>query len=773
MRIEWTVSARLGILTASSSDLQISAWSLADGNLEWTSELPQDGVKQVEIVSSNTKLYGIAVFESSIAVYDMGSGDLVRKISLNGKVIRVLEQSKQGEIEVGLDTGTLSVVKVQISKAEVNEGVKASLSGEKWCLASTCGVIREDSVEIYEEGQFGKTHWSYGEPIQYLPKGNIIVTNSAVLAYMDKKLVKISEPKGQVFSENPLYFIQYTSNDSTLSLSFTNLSTNKVSEYSISISAHYIHPTDIWTFPSKDKLSIFISLSDFSFLSLTNGTLNWTREEALGHVQQVAFIELPGKSLHKIDDYYQALLEKDTWSEAANNLIKRFVHHINKLTGYATSHETEDPLVRDDFGFNKLLIAVTAPNKIFSIHTNYHRIVWSLQLDPAHHIEKIIQSQLEEITIIARYNTTTWVYILNSLTGQVLSSLEIPNFELLAAIELCNHEGHSHLVIVDKALNSRPVPDIRSVGTILSKKSQYIYILDESSHTITGYKLNLDMKFDKIWNMKFNSSEKIAAHSSFVSKHTVQPAIASGNGKLIFKFNDSNLFALATISLKPGSLQDTEMFLYIINGVTGRIVAKVRQDYVRGDVKLILDQNWCVAHYWNYKQSRYEFLSVELFEPETSSSAVEVLTRFFEGFYKDEYSSYLKPNPIIFTHTYTLPSGIKAIGVTQTLQGITKQDLLLVFNTNQIFALDRRLLSPRRKMEEDKSEVSEFDELNLRPYAPVVPVVHTNILNYYLHLEGIEKVATIPSSLESTSIMAAYGLDLFVMKVMPEKVIYR
>lgn len=715
-------------------------------------------------------MYGLAVFDSYLAIYDNESGDLVKKITITGRVIRVLDQTKMGILEVAVDDGTLNILRIDLTKGEVFETFNSSSSGNKWCLANVCGVFSSNEVELYNDGAFSNAPWSYGKPLSYLPRGNIIQTDSAVIGYQDKKLVKLTDySKETVFSESPSYFILAEASNSSLTLSVRNLQASKRTDYTLNLSHPSIFPTNIWGFIHKDKIHIFLSLSDYSFISLTNGAINWTREEALGHIENVAFIELPGKSLHNIDEYYQALLEKDTWSEAATNLIKRCIHHVNKLTGYAIHHEQDDPLVRDDFGFNKLLIVITTPNKLFSIHTNDQKIIWSLQLEPSLTIAKVIQSQLEEITIVATQESTTLIYVLNSLTGNLISLLEIPQYEMLASIEVSNHEGHSHLILVDKELNAKPIPDLKSVASILAHKSQYIYIVDEPTHSITGYKLNLDMKFEKIWNMNIQSTERIAAYASSVSKHTVQPAVASGNGRLIFKFNDTNLFALATIAPKSGSAQETEMFVYILNGVTGKLVAKVRQDYVRNDVKLMIDQNWLVAHYWNYKQGRYEFLSVELFEPETSYSAVEVLTRFFEGFYKDTYSSYLKPNPVVFTHTYTIPTGVKAIGVTQTLQGITKQDLLLVMNSNQIFALDRRLLSPRRKMEEDKSELSEFDESGLKAYAPVVPIAHTNILNYYLHLEGLSKVTTIPSSLESTSIMAAYGLDLFVMKVMPEK----
>jgi len=48
-------------------------------------------------------------------------------------------------------------------------------------------------------------------------------------------------------------------------------------------------------------------------------------------------------------------------------------------------------------------------------------------------------------------------------------------------------------------------------------------------------------------------------------------------------------------------------------------------------------------------------------------------------------------------------------------------------------------------------------------------VNHKYILNYYLQLEQIKEVVTEPTDLESTCLILAYGLDMFMTKEAPEK----
>lgn len=55
------------------------------------------------------------------------------------------------------------------------------------------------------------------------------------------------------------------------------------------------------------------------------------------------------------------------------------------------------------------------------------------------------------------------------------------------------------------------------------------------------------------------------------------------------------------------------------------------------------------------------------------------------------------------------------------------------------------------------------------PYMPEIPLNFEFSLNYYNYVYNIRGIATSPSGLESTSLVFAYGLDLFYTRVFPSR----
>lgn len=83
---------------------------------------------------------------------------------------------------------------------------------------------------------------------------------------------------------------------------------------------------------------------------------------------------------------------------------------------------------------------------------------------------------------------------------------------------------------------------------------------------------------------------------------------------------------------------------------------------------------------------------------------------------------------------------------------------------DQIVAIPRRYLDPRRPMQKPtKAEIEEY----LMPYDPVIPVDPKWIITHRYRVAGMKGVLTSSTILESTSQVLAYGLDLFGSSVSP------
>ena len=150
----------------------------------------------------------------------------------------------------------------------------------------------------------------------------------------------------------------------------------------------------------------------------------------------------------------------------------------------------------------------------------------------------------------------------------------------------------------------------------------------------------------------------------------------------------------------------------------------------------------------------------------------------FPNSYRTEWTSFVDKVPHVIAQTYAFEHPIRGITTTITRHGITSKDLL-VLTLNSLISLPKRLLDPRRPvLPEGKKPTAEQKEEGLIPYEAALPdeskltVSHVYEVRSFStstkqQLLGIKKVVTSPALLESTSIVFALGLDLFLTRVTP------
>merc|ERR1711918_175887 len=54
-------------------------------------------------------------------------------------------------------------------------------------------------------------------------------------------------------------------------------------------------------------------------------------------------------------------------------------------------------------------------------------------------------------------------------------------------------------------------------------------------------------------------------------------------------------------------------------------------------------------------------------------------------------------------------------------------------------------------------------------YSALLPAITTNILSYNHSIANLRSIRTVPADLESTSLVMAYGVDIFFIRVNPSK----
>lgn len=135
------------------------------------------------------------------------------------------------------------------------------------------------------------------------------------------------------------------------------------------------------------------------------------------------------------------------------------------------------------------------------------------------------------------------------------------------------------------------------------------------------------------------------------------------------------------------------------------------------------------------------------------------------------------PKPNVLQQTFFISVGINSLAVTKTARGITGKQILGIefilcnasaaIETDQILAINRQFLDPKRPPKGSVQNLEQLREEGIIPYDPVIPISHKFIINYYRRLYKLRGIETDAAYLESTSLVAAFGLDVFFTRVAP------
>jgi len=183
------------------------------------------------------------------------------------------------------------------------------------------------------------------------------------------------------------------------------------------------------------------------------------------------------------------------------------------------------------------------------------------------------------------------------------------------------------------------------------------------------------------------------------------------------------------------------------------------------------------VHYWNEVNARFELYVVDLYENQEDPGVWKLLF----GAEPKPRSAFQLETPIPIHQTFIFPHKLKGLGITHTTKGITQKAVLFsLANSESVVKVNKdQMLNPRRPLKlpdgtDDKARMQKLPK-NLQvlkdmdailPYSPMLMVMPHDILSYYLPVR-VSKFASSATSLESTSLVLAYGFDLFFVPVRP------
>jgi hypothetical protein len=475
-----------------------------------------------------------------------------------------------------------------------------------------------------------------------------------------------------------------------------------------------------------------VYLSTGEWVLLRDGSATWQRPEVLADTVSAAFT-IPSETEALVQE-----LEEEAHSTPVHAYVHRVTRHISDLkTLPETIRNLPQSFMRgflgtsddhsDAFGFKKTITCATGSGRLVALAGgNPNNIIWTKQIvdiPAGSSWNARVEALPNGIIRVVQDNGAT-APLFNASTGEKLSS-------------------SSQEVHIDA-----PVPVVAV---------EYELQNNQLSATAAGKK-----DAGTLWHFVPQPGEKIL---SLVSRPVNDPVASIGkvlgDRNVLYKYLNPNMALLVTAheSIKSASV-------YVLDTVSGAIIYSNTHSNVdlSAPVASTLSENW-FAYSFTAESSEsspkgHQLVSGELFESLSANdrglldSAVNV--------------SSLAGNtePFTLTQSYQIPEAIAKMSVTQTRQGITSRQLLAVLaDSNSIIGIPRGVIDPRRPTGRDPTKDEQME--GLMRYNPVIEFDPKWHLNHAREVVGIKDVITSPALLESTSLVFAYGLDIFGTRLSP------
>ncbi|XP_057522936.1 uncharacterized protein LOC130802853 [Amaranthus tricolor] len=551
-----------------------------------------------------------------------------------------------------------------------------------------------------------------------------------------------------------------------------------------------------------------VVMEDHSLLLLQQGDIVWSREDGLASVVDVTTSELPlekkGVSVAKVE---QGLVEwlKGHFLKLKGTLMLASPEDMAAIQALRLQSSEKSKLTRDHNGFRKLLIALTKAGKVYALHSGDGRVVWSIFLSNLRKSEtcenpvalNLYQWQvphhhaLDEnpaILVVGRCDNVVdapgILSVVDTYLGLELSSLSLTHsvVEVIPLPFADSTEKRLHLM-VDADRNVHLYPKTPEATTIFGKEfsNMYWHSVDTENNMLRGFTLHAKcMNGDEfcfssrdLWSIILPSdSEKIIATAARKTNEVVHTqAKVMADRDVMYKYISKNLLFVATVAPKAageiGSVTPDEAWLvvYLIDTVTGRILHRVTHHGAQGPVRAVFSENWVVYHYFNLRAHRYEMTVIELYDQSRADNKNVWKVIIGKHNLTSPVSSYSRPEIMTKSQSYFFTHSVKTISVTLTAKGITAKQLLIGTIGDQVLALDKRFLDPRRTANPTPTDLED----GIIPLTDSLPINPQLYVTHALKVEGLRGIVSVPAKLESTTLVFAYGTDLFFTRLAPSR----
>lgn len=563
-------------------------------------------------------------------------------------------------------------------------------------------------------------------------------------------------------------------------------------------------------------------LEDDGLVLVRGGEQAWLRHEELASIRDLLFIDLPAPTPeneaqwlasqpHLRESLAAQLVALKVQASSVGNLALASPEELRQLEQY--KRVTSDKLrpTRDPDGFRKQLVVLTAGGKVLALHNGDGRLLWSLDFGPAAGLRKLalwrlphdVQHEIEVVALATSSDSVT-ATVINAHTGAVLQTLKAQTSPPAALATDAGpdvlplpqpvHDGTAdqHVFVVAPAGAggaAAVLPDTPAARAALAaaRPGFAFWRADEAAGAVRGYGFTDAGAVEERWSAVLappapagsaGPQQRILA----VAAHTLGEAVGSparvlGSGELKFKYLNPNTLLVAVGEARGArsglSVDDADasagprLTVTLLDAVSGRVLFSQTHEDATGPVHAVLSENTALYHFWGPEAHRWQVASLELFD--ASPTDLRVVDLAFSE--TNRSTSSWDAAPIeAGAQTFLVRHAVRGLAATRSGRGNTAKQVMLLTTTGQVYLVDRRLLDPRRPIvAPGQKPTPQQAAEGLPPYQPELPLQGPMFATMDRQVARLSGVAAEPAVLESTMLLAAYGLDLFHTRVMPSR----
>lgn len=470
-------------------------------------------------------------------------------------------------------------------------------------------------------------------------------------------------------------------------------------------------------------LNIFVVTKDYEIKLLANGELKWTRDESFAYIEDAIVVDTPESF---------TLTAEQVQQEKSESLLVAYINRL-KLNYKFLTGQSEDNFDLH-YGLIKTLVVITANGKLAGFHThrtNGTQLAWVTEqaLDSLH---KVGDRAL-------------------GISGRGVYEIDVTD----GSVKLADDDIVSdHFKTVPAKLNTDS-EDSFTFSLVQTESTDFYTINIEGDQVIQGYHYTSD-GVQPTWQWKVDGLLGYNTRSYGNDKVAVV-GITLGSRKVLYKYLIPNLAVVTTY-------QNTTLTLSLTNIVTGQVYEQFTKVTDNPDsVNIVYEENFIIVTTQEIGSVDTQVTAIELFESLTPD------VRKTEGI--AEYSAFSNRTivPESSSRTYTLAGiSVEQVGLTYTKYNIAVKEVLFTTKTGTLVAVERSLLNGRRPLTPPaKGEMAD-------PYSPIYnPVIIPDEKHTLSHFRKLlvsneyRQILSIPTELESTSVVVSIDTDVFVTTVKP------